>query len=177
MRSANTAEWLLSMAKLLSCYWPSQVSLPGTVGPNIPTWDIFRHLGGNGPWIKKVDGIVDGGIDVPEGCNVEQVHMVKSQPALQALKEWLLTQVHYIRSLDMLSDIQRQMLAGVCQSLSCLVATSQRLPNGLVGMLTLLQRIKNSNITFQGDLDFVNGWQYFSLGPSPLTLTKAHHLH
>ncbi|KAH0555685.1 hypothetical protein GP486_006372 [Trichoglossum hirsutum] len=30
-------------------------------------WNLLYHLGGNGPWIEKVDGIVDGGIGVPEG--------------------------------------------------------------------------------------------------------------
>ncbi|KAF2434710.1 phosphoglycerate mutase-like protein [Tothia fuscella] len=39
-------------------------------------WNILYHLGGNGPWIQKVDGIVDGGIGPPEGCEVEQVHMM-----------------------------------------------------------------------------------------------------
>ena len=39
-------------------------------------WNLLYHLGGNGPWIEKVDGIVDGGIEVPKGCKVEQVHMV-----------------------------------------------------------------------------------------------------
>lgn len=56
-------------------------------------------------------------------------------------------------------------------------AALQQLPNDPIGMLALLQRIKNSNVTFQGDLEFINGWQYFSLGPSPLALAKAHHLH
>ncbi|KAL8808524.1 MAG: hypothetical protein Q9182_000075 [Xanthomendoza sp. 2 TL-2023] len=36
----------------------------------------------------------------------------------------------------------------------------------VVGMLALLQRIKHSNITLNGDLEFVNNWQYFSLQPS-----------
>lgn len=39
-------------------------------------WNLFYHLGGNGPWIEKVDGIVEGGIGPPESCQVEQVHMV-----------------------------------------------------------------------------------------------------
>lgn len=39
-------------------------------------WNILYHLGGNGPWIEKVDGVVEGGIAAPEGCKVEQVHMV-----------------------------------------------------------------------------------------------------
>ncbi|KAL8808112.1 MAG: hypothetical protein Q9200_004407 [Gallowayella weberi] len=33
-------------------------------------------------------------------------------------------------------------------------------------MLALLQRIKDSNVTLKGDLDFVNNWPYFSLQPS-----------
>jgi acid phosphatase len=39
-------------------------------------WNILYHLGGNGPWVEKVIDVVDGGIAVPEGCEVEQVHMV-----------------------------------------------------------------------------------------------------
>jgi acid phosphatase len=39
-------------------------------------WNILYHLGGNGPWVEKVIDIVDGGIAAPEGCHVEQVHMV-----------------------------------------------------------------------------------------------------
>jgi acid phosphatase len=33
-------------------------------------------LGGNGPWVEKRENVLDGGIGVPEGCMVEQVHMV-----------------------------------------------------------------------------------------------------
>jgi acid phosphatase len=39
-------------------------------------WNILYHLGGNGPWVEKLIDVVDGGIAVPEGCHVEQVHMV-----------------------------------------------------------------------------------------------------
>lgn len=39
-------------------------------------WNILYHLGGNGPWVEKVIDVVDGGIAVPKGCRVEQVHMV-----------------------------------------------------------------------------------------------------
>jgi len=39
-------------------------------------WDIRYHLGGNSPWIPKTRGIVNDGIEPPEGCRVEQVHMV-----------------------------------------------------------------------------------------------------
>lgn len=39
-------------------------------------WDLFYHLGGNGPWIPKVEGVLHNGLDPPEGCKVDQVHMV-----------------------------------------------------------------------------------------------------
>ncbi|KAF1851927.1 phosphoglycerate mutase-like protein [Cucurbitaria berberidis CBS 394.84] len=39
-------------------------------------WNILYHLGGNGPWVEKVIDVVDGGIVVPEGCEIEQVHMM-----------------------------------------------------------------------------------------------------
>jgi acid phosphatase len=39
-------------------------------------WNILYHLGGNGPWIQKVEGVVEGGIGPPDGCSVEQVHMM-----------------------------------------------------------------------------------------------------
>ena len=42
-------------------------------------WNLLYHLGGNGPWIEKKDGTVDGGIGPPENCLVEQVHMVSGR--------------------------------------------------------------------------------------------------
>jgi len=39
-------------------------------------WNILYHLGGNGPWIPKIDGVVDGGIAVPNGCRIDMIHMV-----------------------------------------------------------------------------------------------------
>ncbi|KAI4281681.1 MAG: hypothetical protein L6R38_003499 [Xanthoria sp. 2 TBL-2021] len=109
---------------LLSSYNPRQSSLSAIFGLGGSDWDILYHLGGNGPWIKKIDGIVAGGIHAPEGCEVEQVHMLSRH--------------------------------------------GERYPTSNAGgrMLTLLQRIKDSNITLKGDLDFVNDWQYFSLEPS-----------
>ena len=41
-------------------------------------WDILYHVGGNGPWIQKVDGTLGEGIEPPAGCKVEQVHMVSN---------------------------------------------------------------------------------------------------
>lgn len=39
-------------------------------------WNILYHLGGNGPWVEKTDGSIPEGIAVPEGCVVDQVHMI-----------------------------------------------------------------------------------------------------
>ncbi|KAK5129021.1 hypothetical protein LTR85_000354 [Meristemomyces frigidus] len=39
-------------------------------------WDVMRHQGGNSPWITKNGGVVEGGIEPPAGCRVDQVHMV-----------------------------------------------------------------------------------------------------
>jgi hypothetical protein len=45
-------------------------------GATTKDWNILYHLGGNGPWVEKVVDVVESGIAVPEGCEVEQVHMV-----------------------------------------------------------------------------------------------------
>lgn len=39
-------------------------------------WDLFYHLGGNGPWIPKIEGVIHGTLAPPTGCDVDQVHMV-----------------------------------------------------------------------------------------------------
>jgi acid phosphatase len=50
-----------------------EASKGGKVDEN---WNIYYHLGGNGPWIPKLDGIVTNDTAPPEGCTVTQVHMV-----------------------------------------------------------------------------------------------------
>ncbi|KAI9879340.1 MAG: acid phosphatase pho5 [Pleopsidium flavum] len=86
-------------------------------------WNILYHLGGNGPWIEKIEGVVKGGIGVPKGCRVEQVHMMSRH--------------------------------------------AERFPTKNAGsrMLDLLRRIKDANTTLKGDLEFVNGWEYFTDDP------------
>ncbi|KAF1962733.1 phosphoglycerate mutase-like protein [Byssothecium circinans] len=39
-------------------------------------WNILYHLGGCGPWVEKSVAVVEGGIAPPDGCEVEQVHML-----------------------------------------------------------------------------------------------------
>lgn len=40
-------------------------------------WNILYHLGGAGPWVEKNIDVVEGGIAPPEGCEIQQVHMVR----------------------------------------------------------------------------------------------------
>ncbi|KAH7116913.1 3-phytase B precursor [Dendryphion nanum] len=82
-------------------------------------WNILYHLGGNGPWIEKIDDVLEGGIGVPEGCIVEQVHMMSRH--------------------------------------------AERYPTLKAGtrMRKLFNRMKNSNVTFKGDLSFTNDWELF----------------
>ncbi|KAK1065412.1 hypothetical protein LTR74_007938 [Friedmanniomyces endolithicus] len=58
---------------VVSPHDPPECSKPA---PDDETWDIRYHLGGNSPWIPKVSGTLDGGIEPPLGCVVDQVHMV-----------------------------------------------------------------------------------------------------
>ncbi|KAK5725798.1 hypothetical protein LTR15_003988 [Elasticomyces elasticus] len=39
-------------------------------------WDIRYHMGGNSPWIPKINGTIAGGIDPPLGCRIDQVHVM-----------------------------------------------------------------------------------------------------
>jgi hypothetical protein len=46
--------------------------------------NLLYHLGRTGPWIEMLDGVlaVKDGIGPPEGCAVDQVHMVDTPRAL-----------------------------------------------------------------------------------------------
>lgn len=39
-------------------------------------WNLLYHLGGNGPWIPRVDDVVEGGVEIPDGCKIDMIHMV-----------------------------------------------------------------------------------------------------
>lgn len=46
---------------------------------DVPAWNLFYHLGGNGPWIEKTDakyGTYNENGKPPPGCVVDQVHLV-----------------------------------------------------------------------------------------------------
>lgn len=76
-------------------FHPSRVVLRGRKDLNrdddARPWNILHHLGGNGPWIEKTDGGVEAqGVDPPEGCSVDQVHMVCSWFDSWLLLSWIL---------------------------------------------------------------------------------------
>jgi hypothetical protein len=39
-------------------------------------WNLFYHLGGNGPWIRKKDGLYYYDTPLPSTCRITQAHMV-----------------------------------------------------------------------------------------------------
>lgn len=41
-------------------------------------WNVLYHLGGIGPWVEMDRGKEESGIEVPETCTVDQVHMVST---------------------------------------------------------------------------------------------------
>jgi hypothetical protein len=49
----------------------------------IPKWNLSYHQGGNGPWVPKVDGVINDELALPDGCVIDQVHMVSSGNASQ----------------------------------------------------------------------------------------------
>lgn len=60
-----------------SSFCVARLGGPATARPS-SHWDLLYHLGGNGPWIQKLDDTVQIGIDPPAGCRVDQVHLVGS---------------------------------------------------------------------------------------------------
>lgn len=51
--------------------------VPSSTGQE-PGWNLLHHLGGNGPWIQHASSYgSQSAIEPPEGCKVEQVHMVR----------------------------------------------------------------------------------------------------
>jgi acid phosphatase len=59
-------------------WWSSEPDYQAASGHTVDKdeWNLLYHLGGNGPWVEKVDGVVEEGIQVPDGCEVDMVHMV-----------------------------------------------------------------------------------------------------
>ncbi|KAJ5742705.1 uncharacterized protein N7511_011106 [Penicillium nucicola] len=55
---------------------PHQSALPSAIQTSENKWNILHHLGGNGPWIKNIHHGVASSLETPEGCSIDQVHLV-----------------------------------------------------------------------------------------------------
>lgn len=44
--------------------------------PSLTSWNLFYHLGGNGPWIPKTNTVGYSDALLPKECRVDQVHML-----------------------------------------------------------------------------------------------------
>lgn len=56
----------------------SQSKVPGSKPSPGKGWNVIYHLGGNGPWIENSGEGTDPNLAPPEGCLVDQVHLVCS---------------------------------------------------------------------------------------------------
>lgn len=125
-------------------------------------WNILYHLGGNSPWIQKIDDVVEGGFDPPKGCAVDMIHMVSC---------FIFSNVSFSSSLcrchDMAKDIPPLTLVLVCSllfpcQLRCWDIIVSRTKQVGLGMIKLLERVKAAGTPLKGSLEFLNEWKYFS---------------
>lgn len=145
-------------------------------------WDLLYHLGGNGPWVEKVDGVVEGGIQVPAGCKVDMVHMVFSHElgVRKEKKKRVLRYVLDVTTWGTIPDPEGRRPYVYCNSIPYPYDSSSLLL-ALVGMITLLARIKATRIELKGALEFLNNWEYFTDGhhtrlqPSPERVIDLFH--
>lgn len=59
--------------------WFHPLQFPTASGPRQDRkgWNLLQHLGGNGPWIEKIDDRAESSnLAPPGGCSIEQVHLV-----------------------------------------------------------------------------------------------------
>jgi hypothetical protein len=52
------------------------ICLEKDIVPKADGWNLSYHQGGNGPWIPKVDGVINDDLTLPFGCVVDQVNLV-----------------------------------------------------------------------------------------------------
>lgn len=84
---------------------------PNATRESSEEWNLFQHLGGNGPWIEKSGSNAELSIAPPEGCSVDQVHMVS---VFQLI--YVLFSLKIYRYRDMESGTRHHQQASVCQS-------------------------------------------------------------
>ncbi len=78
--SPHSASWK-------SWYHPLQSRSSHGTKPLNKDWNILHHLGGNGPWVEKLDeGGTTPDLAPPPGCSIDQVHMVGDSDDLYRLQ-------------------------------------------------------------------------------------------
>jgi acid phosphatase len=60
---------------------PCQSAQPDTSQTSGKEWNILYHLGGNGPWVENIHEGAASSLETPEGCSIDQVHMVCLYPS------------------------------------------------------------------------------------------------
>ncbi|CAI7575601.1 unnamed protein product [Penicillium pancosmium] len=125
--------------------WFHPLQVPAEGGPNTHRkgWNLLQHLGGNGPWIEKIDDRGESSnLAPPEGCSIEQVHLMSRHgeryPTNSAGNRMLIF-------------------------LSFIVSTINKFRPG---HLELLDRFKALRVPLNGPLAFLNNWTYFTDIPS-----------
>jgi hypothetical protein len=83
-------------------------------------WNLFHHLGGNGPWIRKKDGLYYYDTPLPKTCRITQAHMVSPEEAAFNLRSGstVCPDLDAHSWQDTRSGIPQEMLAGVSSSQS-----------------------------------------------------------
>jgi acid phosphatase len=57
-------------------FHPSQSKATGSKQSLVKGWNVLHHLGGNGPWIENAGEGAASNLAPPDGCSVDQVHLV-----------------------------------------------------------------------------------------------------
>lgn len=57
-------------------FYPTQSKVTGSKQPLGKDWNVVHHLGGNGPWIENAGEGTASNLGPPDGCSVDQVHLV-----------------------------------------------------------------------------------------------------
>jgi acid phosphatase len=70
--SASWKSWFTPSGWFGGADWAAKKG--GSIGVD---WNILYHLGGDGPWVEKIqDNFPDATVEPPKGCEVKQVHML-----------------------------------------------------------------------------------------------------
>ncbi|KAJ6122116.1 hypothetical protein N7512_004581 [Penicillium capsulatum] len=69
-------------------------------------WNLLHHLGGNGPWIEKADETVASSLAPPEGCSVDQVHLMSRHAERYPTKS---AGARHVKLIERISKLQKSL--------------------------------------------------------------------